>query len=236
MFGRFAADSTSTAASASFSAPRAQRHTRQPSATSARALASPSPRLEPVTTAILSLRPRSMPGLFDSSAGQVVQAPVHLVEHDTELVFRHDVFFERQKIWKDERDDRALDGRTLAECRGRLVGVGPDELRLAPAEDRRDRHLSGEPVEAVHVAVAHELRLDLAKLPLEPLARVGLAAQTSAADRAASEREVQTRLLELGEDGLLDLIERHRAPGGVQRGAIERTRDLADGAAQRVVR
>ena len=41
------------------SAPRAQMHTRQPSATSARALASPSPRLEPVTTATLSVSRQS---------------------------------------------------------------------------------------------------------------------------------------------------------------------------------
>ena len=58
--GIAAAHRTSRAASASRSSPRAQMHTRHPSATSARALASPRPRLAPVTTAILSVSPRSM--------------------------------------------------------------------------------------------------------------------------------------------------------------------------------
>jgi hypothetical protein len=60
MFGRRAAASTSRAASASVSAPRAHRHTRQPDETSDRALASPRPRLEPVTIATLSVSPKSM--------------------------------------------------------------------------------------------------------------------------------------------------------------------------------
>jgi hypothetical protein len=60
MFGRRATASTSTAAAASCSEPRAHRHTRHPSATSDRALARPSPRLDPVTMATLSVSWRSI--------------------------------------------------------------------------------------------------------------------------------------------------------------------------------
>src|SRR5262245_29125075 len=54
-----AASDTAFSASRSAASPRAQRHTRHPSAASDLALANPSPRLEPVTIAILSLSPRS---------------------------------------------------------------------------------------------------------------------------------------------------------------------------------
>src|SRR3954471_6819450 len=146
MFGRFAAASTSSAASASCSAPRAQRQTRQPSATSERALARPSPRLEPVTTATLSVSPKSITwraraiprplrgplhsarGSFDAPTGEIVQAPVPLLDDEAEFVLLHEFFFEREQVGPDERDHRALDRRALREDRIRLVGIGRNEL------------------------------------------------------------------------------------------------------------
>src|SRR6266545_67923 len=242
MFGRFAAASTSSAASASCSPPRAQMRTRQPSATRARALARPSPRLEPVTTATLSVRPRSIetcavrhaPSL-DAPAGQVVQAPIHFVKHDAELVLLHEILFEREEMRRDERDDGALDRRALREYWIRLVGIGRDEIRFAPAEDRRDRHLARQPVDMVHVTVGAELRLAFGELFLEAFRGICLAAQPSAAERAAAEREIEARLLELRKDRLLDLVERYRAAGGTKRVLVEGAGDLLDGALHRVV-
>src|SRR6186997_2555770 len=99
MLGRRAEASTSTAAAASCSDPRAQMHTRQPSATSARALASPSPRLEPVTIAILSVSPRSIRSarLLRPSAGEIVQPPVERLKGHAELVFLDELSLERQQ-------------------------------------------------------------------------------------------------------------------------------------------
>jgi hypothetical protein len=57
---------------------------------------------------------------------------------------------------------------------------------------------------------------------------VGFASEPAAADGAASEREVETRFLELGQDGLLDLIERHRPAGGVPRRLLEGAGNLPD--------
>ena len=62
------ADARASAASARASSPRAEMQAWQPSATSARALASPRPRLEPVTMATLPCRPRSMPAVSASGA------------------------------------------------------------------------------------------------------------------------------------------------------------------------
>src|SRR4051812_39890229 len=239
MFGRFAAASTSSAASASCSAPRAQRHTRQPSATSERALARPSPRLEPVTTATLSVSPKSITWRsrrsFDSSAGQVVETPVHLLEDEAEFVLLHELLLEREQVGPDERDHRALDRRALRKNRIRLVGIGGHELGFAPAQDRRDQDLVREAVGAIEVPVIDELDLDLGELFLETLRRVSLAAQAAAADGAAAEREEQPRILEPGQDRLLDLVERQRASGSTERGPIEGAGDLFDGALQRIV-
>src|SRR3982750_868291 len=239
MFGRFAAASTSSAASASCSAPRAQRHTRHPSATRERALARPSPRLDPVTTATLSVSPKSITWRsrrsFDSSAGQVVEAPVHLLENEAEFVLLHELFLEREQVGPDERDHRALDRRPLRKDRIRLVGIGGHELGFAPAQDRRDEDLVREAVGSIEVPVGDELDLDLGELFLETLRGVGLAAQAAAADGAAAEREEQPRILEPGQDRLLDLVERHRASGRTEGVAIEGTGDLLDGGLQRIV-
>ena len=74
----------------------------------------------------------------------------------------------------------------------------------------------------------HELRLNRLELLGQPRRRVGLAAQAAAADGAAAERERQPRLVELGEDGLLDLVERHAPPGGAELHLIEGAGNLAD--------
>ena len=81
------------------------------------------------------------------------------------------------------------------------------------------------------MAIGDELRLDVGELLVEPIAGVGLAAQPAAADGAAAERQVQPRLLELGKDRLLDLVERDGRPRGAERGLVERAGDLLDGAA-----
>src|SRR5829696_7476999 len=109
MPGRFADASTSTAASASRSGPRAHRQTRHPSATSARALASPSPRLDPVTIAILSASERSMQqigNLLRPSTREIVQPPVERMIRHLELVLLHEFPLQWEEVGGDERDNR----------------------------------------------------------------------------------------------------------------------------------
>src|SRR6266851_4839641 len=233
MPGRFAAASTSSAASASCSPPRAQSTTRQPSATSARALARPSPRLEPVMTATLSVRPKSI-RLFDVSAAEIVQAPVHFEERHPERVLGDELLLGRQQVRHDEGDDGALDRRTLRERRRGLVVRG-DEIGLTPADDRGHGDRVGETIEPIHVAIVDELRLDVVELFVEPVRGIGLAAEPAAADAAATERQVEARLLEVGKDRLLDLVQRHRPTCGAPRRLVERTRNLLDGALKWIV-
>ena len=127
---------------------------------------------------------------------------------------------------------KAMMARSIGErCARRPVAplvVGRDELRLAPAQDRRDRDLPRRRGRSDHVLARRtNSSLDVVELLLEPLGGVGLAAQPAAADRAASEREEEPRLLELGQDRLLDLVERDGAPGGAVLGLLERARRSA---------
>src|SRR6185295_16069931 len=79
-----------------------------------------------------------------------------------------------------------------------------------------------------HVPIVDELLLDVAELLLEPIAGHRLAAQPSAADCAAPERQVEPRLLELRQDCLLDLIERHGTAGRMPRCLFEGAGYLPD--------
>ena len=116
---------------ASRSAPRAQRHTRQPSAASALALASPSPRLEPVTMAILSSSSRCIGSTSrlpttDSRLPTDFDRPVKSLSRQSNWwncilnsFFCSSLLLERQQVRHDERDDRPLDRRALGEGPGR---------------------------------------------------------------------------------------------------------------------
>ena len=145
--GRFAAASTSSAASASCSSPRAQMQTRQPSATSARALASPSPRLEPVTTATLSQSPRSSSGRLSMIASRRSHLPSGRGRSGASRSGWNatlNSFFLTNSFSSGSRCGvmNAMTARSTASAartaRSPLV-VGGDEVGFAPAQDRRHR-------------------------------------------------------------------------------------------------
>src|SRR5262245_47966208 len=119
---------SSVTAAVNRSSPRAHTVTEQPSATSAAALASPSPRLEPVTTATFLASSRFMrwqevllafpsailqfcnPAISSTaSSRQVVETPVEWNVFHLELVLLQEVLLGKQQAGMDERDHRALD-------------------------------------------------------------------------------------------------------------------------------
>src|SRR6185295_11766840 len=57
---------------------------------------------------------------------------------------------------------------------------------------------------------------------------IRFASQTSAADRATAESQVQSRLFELGQYGLLDLVQRQASTGCAMLHLLERAWDLSD--------
>src|SRR6185436_3282787 len=125
-----------TISSARPASPRAQIVTLQPSCTSAVAMASPRPLLEPVTTAVLPSS-SSFTEVRSAAAatGQVVQRPVKRRIDELEGVLLEHFFLDRQQLRHDERDDGAFD-RSAARERRRRGGREPGrELALAPRED-----------------------------------------------------------------------------------------------------
>ncbi len=82
----------------------------------------------------------------------------------------------------------------------------------------------------------HELGRRLGELGLEPVGGVGLAAQPSAPGRAHAEREVDTRIRELGQDRLFDLVQRDAPACGPELPLVERALDLADAVGRVVLR
>src|SRR6185436_19624847 len=212
------------------SSPRAQIVTREPSWTSAVAMASPNPRVEPVTMAIFSASPRSMSAGCSASAaaGQVVERPVERGVDQLEAVLLEECLLGRQELRQHVRDDRAFDGAAAGEGGRCLVGVGRRELLLAPREDRADVDLGGLPVDADALGARDALGGGLRELLLETRRRKGFAAQPAAAGGAAAEREEDARIVEAGEDRLLDLIEGDRAAGDAVRQPLERAGNLPD--------
>src|SRR5205085_2775899 len=93
---------SSAAAAASAASPRAQMVTRHPSVTSARALARPSPLLEPVTIATFPVSSRSIARLLAAAATcEVVQCPVERVVRELELVLLEILPLRRQEPRRD---------------------------------------------------------------------------------------------------------------------------------------
>src|SRR5471030_2209953 len=223
---------SSAAASCSFASPRAQIVTRQPSATSARAVARPSPLLDPVTIATLSVSSRST--LASPSTREVVQRPVERGVRHLQRILREKFLLDRQQRRLDERERRALDWAARGEQRGRLGGVARRELLLAPREDRADADRAVLAIDGYALRAGHALTRDVGELLLQARARERLAAQPSAADRAAAQRKVHARIVEAGEHGLLNLVERQRPAGDAVRQPLVRAGNLAE-ALRRVV-
>src|SRR5207247_9144683 len=178
--------------------------TRQPAPTAAVALARPSPRLEPVTIATLSRSPRSMwPALNGTisvrASRQVVDRPVKGLVFDLELIPREELPLGAEQLGFDKRHNRAFDGASVGERRGRGAGIGRDEAIRAPREDGAD----GQPVTAAidldALRAIDAFSGDLRQLTREHTCREGLAPQTSAPDRSAAKRQIQPRILNPGE-------------------------------------
>ena len=141
MLGRRAAASTSTAASASRSGPaRTDAHAAAFGDERAGAR-EPEPAARAGDDRNFVGEPERSMRYCDASAGQIVQPPVERMKRHLELVLLHELLLERQQVRADERDDGALDRRSLRRAARRALVVAGDELRLAPAEDRRQRHL-----------------------------------------------------------------------------------------------
>src|SRR5207247_32671 len=95
------------------------------------------------------------------------------------------------------------------------------EVLLPPREDRADVDLAGGAVHVEAPNMADAFGGHLGELRFEPLGRERLAAQPPAAQRAPPEREIYTRILELGQDRLLDLIEGDGPSGDAMRKPLE---------------
>ena len=135
-----------------------------------------------------------------------------------------------QELRLDEGEDGALDRAAAGEggrapCRrnaatnsfSRHEKIGADVHLVVLAID----------VDALRPARTHSLATSASCCSIcAPGER--LAAQPAAADRAAAEREVDARIVELGQDRLLDLIERQRPAGDAVRQPLERARNLPD--------
>src|SRR6185503_6540930 len=216
-------------ASAIPASPRAQTVTRHPSSTSAVAMASPRPRVEPVTMATLPSRPSSIGGRSASAAsGQVVERPVERLVDHLEAVLLQELALARQQLGEDQGNDRPLDRAAVGEGRRSLVGVGGGEFLLAPGEDRARVQLARVAVDADALGAGRALGHRFGKLLLYARRGERLAAQPAAAGRAAADGEKHPRVVEAGENRLLDLIERDRAPADAVRQPLEGAGNLAD--------
>ncbi len=125
-----AAAASSSAACDSASSPRAEMHTWQPSATSARALASPSPRLEPVTIATLPWSPRSM------APGQAVGRP----ERKSSMLASKAMPCSRFDRWPAPGDAHE---RRVGQRRHHGLGFGRRRELVLVADDDQRGHVQG---------------------------------------------------------------------------------------------
>src|SRR5262249_54582308 len=108
------------------------------------------------------------------------------------------------------------------------LGEGLHEYLFTPAHERRD--FEQIPL-AIDLDTAHPGRAlvhDQRELLVESRPLERFAAQTSAADRAATEREDEARVAKGDEDVLLDLIERQLLSADAMLERLERTRNLSN--------
>src|SRR5262249_7695292 len=161
-------------------------------------------------------------------AGKVIEGPVEGLEDNLELILLQEVSFRREQPGLDERQDRALDRASLREDRGGMAGVRFDEILLTPREDRADADLVLAAVDLDALGATDALLGSFLELSFESIGREGLAAQPAAANCATSQRQKEARILEAGQYGLLDLIQRHRATADFMCEPLERAGNLAD--------
>src|SRR4051812_1510427 len=159
------------------------------------------------------LRFRNSPMSTSAAAGQIVERPVERCKADLKRVLGEQFLFRRQQLRQDEGHNRALDRAAVRKRCRRLVAVHLGKLLRAPRENRACADLPAGRVDRDALRSRHALGGNIGELLLEPCGGERLAAQPSAAHRAAAERKVSARIVERRKDCLLDLIERQAAPG-----------------------
>ncbi len=223
------------AASCNRASPRAQIVTEQPSCTRAPAVARPRPLLEPVTIAIFPVSSRSIckrehgPGSFTAR-----RAPSRSLSDQSERVHvswkcvllgstsRSTV----RSVGFDVADDGALDRAPVGKTpRAPVPCSGAGEFLRAPRKNRD----SPRPCWRSRSTCMHCVRLPctrwrpLGAAPQRSPRRMLSGPKTPAADRAAADGEVDARVVEFRQHGLLDLVEGQRPPARAVRG-LPRTR------------
>src|SRR5438093_8455728 len=140
-----------------------------------------------------------------SPSREVVERPVERLVSQLKAVFFEEIPLRLQQLRLDEGQDRALDGTSARVERRRLVGVRRHELFFVPRKDGARRQLVRDRVD-LRAASHDALARDLGQLFLQTLGRNRLAAKAPSPNRAAAEREVQTRIVASRQDRLLDLL------------------------------